>query len=38
MKVFVTSICALLALSSTAVAQNISAEDFDLYGHRIRTR
>jgi len=30
MNAFVTSICALLALSSTAVAQNISAEDFDL--------
>jgi hypothetical protein len=30
MKAFVTSICALIALSSTAVAQNISAEDFDL--------
>jgi hypothetical protein len=30
MKAFVTSICALLALSSAAIAQNISAEDFDL--------
>jgi hypothetical protein len=30
MKFFVTSICALLALSSAAIAQNISAEDFDL--------
>jgi hypothetical protein len=30
MKFFVLSICALLALSSTAIAQNISAEDFDL--------
>jgi hypothetical protein len=29
MKAFVTSICAL-ALSSAAIAQNISAEDFDL--------
>ncbi len=30
MKFFVTSICAPLALSSAAIAQNISAEDFDL--------
>jgi hypothetical protein len=29
-KVFVTSICALLVGSSTAVAQDISAKDFDL--------
>jgi hypothetical protein len=30
MKFFVPSICALLAVRSTAIAQNISAEDFDL--------
>ena len=30
MKVFVASICALLVGSSTAVAQDISAKDFDL--------